>query len=278
MRANPIVTFLLWTITSCRYSLGFTLISHAHKRVQKSLTEHRLIPSGESSHDEYETLESLGDTLTQLCEKLQEEENISTETAQLSLLYTRIANLSLNRTRVGTSSILNGGRGLYASCDCRKGDLLTCYPGDALVIIPDSDKEDWTILWGDHVEEEHAIDKLMGYILHAVQDEYGVVGLPSLDQDPAYAGHFANDGASEPPVSTEALAPYVIESSERANAMHKDWMSSHMVTVATRDIKEGEEIFVTYGPEYWMEQPMFGTGDETSNSSKQPPSSGRGFG
>ena len=78
------------------------------------------------------------------------------------------------------------------------------------------------------------------------------------------------------PVAEVDLASYVIESNDLANAMHNDiGDGSHMVTVATRDIRKGEEIFVTYGPEYWMGQPSFGTRARTSTSSL---SAGRGFG
>ena len=97
------------------------------------------------------------------------------------LLYTRLSDLHLKRTRIGVSSV--AGRGIFASCDCKKGDLLTCYPGDALVVIPD--EGGWTVLWGSHVDEsssEYGIDELLGYIVH-VNDDIGVIGLESLDQE-----------------------------------------------------------------------------------------------
>jgi hypothetical protein len=236
-----------------------------------------------------ETLASLSIKLQTLVEQHPQEndeteEKEDPEIIKLSLLYTRL-NLNLNRTHVGPSTITGGtaGRGLFASCDCKEGDLLTCYPGDAFVIIPDdSIPSEWTVLWGDHVADPEAYDiidnNLLGYMVHAY-DDYGVVGLPSLAEDPAYLGHFANDGCADVPLCEADLAPYNIESDRLANAMHDDLGESHMVTTATRDISKGEEIFVTYGPEYWMEQPLFGTASPSpAEPENKPRSPGKGFG
>lgn len=88
-----------------------------------------------------------------------------------------------------------------------------------------------------------------------------------MDDDPAYYGHFANDGAgylaleicTAPSLAIEMgleerIAEYVSESEDLANAAHKPLEGGgHILTVATKDIKAGEEIMVTYGPEYWLE-------------------------
>ena len=111
------------------------------------------------------------------------------------------------------------------------------------------------------------------------------MGHPELEINSAYAGHYANDGAGhlalEKPNSQnniiaslelgldtegmnddddgeigveENIAAYVLTSIEIANAMHRsvDEEGSHIVTVATRDIQAGDEIFVTYGPDYLL--------------------------
>jgi hypothetical protein len=97
---------------------------------------------------------------------------------------------------------------------------------------------------------------LLGYVL-GVDDDHGILALPDLDQDPAYLGHFANDGGTLPTREAE-LSTYVIESDDRSNARHQGIAGdSHMVTIATRNICAGEEIFVTYGPEYWKEQSTY---------------------
>lgn len=117
----------------------------------------------------------------------------------------------------------------------------------------------------------------------SVDDSYSVMGSPALDEDPGYYGHFANDGAghlalekANSPANIEAalefgletefddddedvgmegnIIAYVLKSIEVSNAMHKTIGEDglHVATVATRDIEAGEEILVTYGPDYWV--------------------------
>lgn len=230
------------------------------------------------------------------------------------LLSSRLHLPFLSRTKVGPSNIVGAGRGLFATENIAKGEIITCYPGDALLYelpLPDNetnnmddesedelsdydeDDEDGAetiVLWGSHVpphdiwDEDKVFDgnestiPLTSYAV-SVDDHYSVMGHPSLDDDPAYYGHFANDGAGhlalEGPNSQnnllaaielgldttneeflgaeENIAAYVLKSLEVANAWHKSLGDgSHVVTVATRDIEAGEEILVTYGPDYWL--------------------------
>lgn len=228
-----------------------------------------------------------------------------------NILSTRLSNLQLNKTRIDASTIPGAGRGLFASKDIAKGEVITCYPGDALLCSSDSEddevgeidfqlndldlnsgvkydeqanfdeEEEWgfdeTIIWGSHVEEADRLDdtavfqndefviessnpSLTHYALE-VCDKYSIMGLPSLDSYPAYHGHFANDGAGHfatkkmdagTNIETE-IAAYVNQSIKSSNAKHENVDGLHMVTVATKNIKEGDEIFVTYGFDYWLE-------------------------
>lgn len=188
------------------------------------------------------------------------------------LLSSRLSGLHfLNRSEVRPSQIFGAGRGLFATEDIPKGHVITCYPGDALLVKADKYGED-ILLWGAHVEKADVWDEdavfagtessppLTSYSV-SVDECYSVLGHPSLDDNPAYYGHFANDGASIDELGLdfdeglgveENIAVYVEKSKEVRNAMHVTFRGgAHKVTVATRDIKAGEEIFVTYGPDYW---------------------------
>jgi hypothetical protein len=181
---------------------------------------------------------------------------------EITHLNSRFKDLQIRRTYVGESSIIGGGRGLFASCDCRPGELLTCYPGDALIATTGGREEKWQVQWGDHVPEEYRAvqlrDDQKACVLQAT-DGIGILGLPELDDQAAYLGHFCNDGVTSTPKCMQELAPYELESQDKANASHQDICnSSHMVTVALRAIKKGDEIFVSYGADYWMEQNGFG--------------------
>jgi hypothetical protein len=132
------------------------------------------------------------------------------------------------------------------------GDHVTS--GDLIANGIDVDAPNTT---NDSVTTKKIPDILLSYMIHAT-DDYGLLGLPvgaswNATDDTTYLGHFANDGASNIPYTLCELAPYVIESSELSNAVHKAICGCHMVTVATRDIRRGQEIFVVYGPGYWMD-------------------------
>jgi len=230
-------------------------------------------------------------------------ENVVKET----LLSTRIPDLQLqlNRTRTGPSTIDGAGRGLFATEDIAKGELITCYPGDALLceyseLEIDDEEEDGfdeedidfededyydeeadyveeVVLWGEHVdtsdrlEEDEVFDGIVDEDLPpltsyaaTVDDVYSVMGMPILDNNPAYYSHFANDGAGHIAIQTgvddaarrgieEIISSYVSESVELSNARHKPIADGlHLGTFASKDIKKGEEVMVTYGPDYWM--------------------------
>ncbi|KAL7530228.1 hypothetical protein ACHAXR_007098 [Thalassiosira sp. AJA248-18] len=182
------------------------------------------------------------------------------------LLSSRLSGLHfLNRSQVRPSQIFGAGRGLFATEDIPKGNVITCYPGDALLVKADKYGED-ILLWGTHVEKADVWDEdavfvgtessppLTSYSV-SVDECYSVLGHPSLDDNPAYYGHFANDGASIDELGLdfdeglgveENIAAYVGKSKEVRNAMHVTFRGgAHKVTVATRDIKAGEEILVT---------------------------------
>lgn len=203
---------------------------------------------------------------------------------QETLLSSRLS-LKLNRTRVAESNLPDAGRGLFATQDIGKGELITCYPGDALLceykaeIIYEEelfeDDESEVILWGDHVDANDIVEDdevfdgtdettppLVSYAA-SVNDVYSVMGMPSLDNDPAYYGHFANDGGGHIALEgvgeamglEEMLSLYVEKSMEAANARHVPLGGNgglHLGTVAIKDIKKNDEVLVTYGPEYWM--------------------------
>lgn len=212
------------------------------------------------------TLQELSNTLQNLLE---------TNHTRESLLNRRLS-LPLNRCRVGPSLVPNAGRGLFATTNCSKGDLLTCYPGDVLICFDDYDTE--SILWGDHVEESCRLDDdtlhstMSAYTLE-VTNHRSIVAMPEINDknndnydDMAYAGHFANDGAM-PPQTESQISKYVLESNEVANAMHISLLDDcHMVTIATKDIDAGNEILVTYGPDYWMDHASTTTTTITTGS------------
>jgi hypothetical protein len=246
------------------------------------------------------------------------------------LLSSRLDMPFLKSTKVGPSTIEGAGRGLFATVDINEGEVITCYPGDAVLYEMSSpssstvndendddeeeeeesydydddddedededEDEDFTdamVLWGIHVPENDRWDDdavfdgsetnipLTAYAV-SVDDQYSVMGHPELDVNPAYSGHYANDGAGhlalEKPTSEaniaaalelgldteyssdntgvggveENIVAYVLKSFEVANAKIVELGGIHVAVVATRDIQADDEIMVTYGPDHWL--------------------------
>lgn len=139
------------------------------------------------------TMESLRDLLhKKQADLLEEASNDETSDAEMSaasdrvqemLLSTRMPSLTaiLNNTRVDTSTIPNAGRGLFATRTIQANEVITCYPGDAVLTSKpsvagdfhvdgqdegshDDDDDDWveeTVTWGSHVDPSDRWDEGM---------------------------------------------------------------------------------------------------------------------
>ena len=208
------------------------------------------------------------------------------------LYRTRFENLQLDRCEARESP--QHGRGLFATRDIGEGELCTLYPGDALLLWPDDDPANRTpncelnALFGSHVSEaEQAGADLFlrkadarSYELPASKT-LSVVGDPARDDDPAYLGHFANDGASVGAGDGAARDAYEAASAAAANAAHVTLEGAHFATVATRAISAGDEILVSYGEGYWLTRSGFAYGDagkegKKKKKKKKKPSRGTG--
>ena len=138
---------------------------------------------------------------------------------------------------------------------------MTLYPSDVLCTY-DLEATARGVAWASHVPPElRDAGRLNAEWLDyevapyaPVEDAkftYSIVGLPDLDEQAAYLGHFCNDGAKPKDASGAALAVYAEASALAANARFDSLEGLHCGVVATRDIAEGEEIFVSYGAAYW---------------------------
>ena len=184
----------------------------------------------------------------------------------MNMLATRCEDLHLNRCRTGQSRLQDGGTGLFATRDIRAGELITLYPGDALLYWKDGREARSTskrvcsgVVFGAHIPMgERDADR----VTSADARQYEVcatstlscVGDPRLRDNPAYLGHFANDGAVC--AAPEAAAAYRVATVAAANADHVTLEGCHLATQALRDIASGDEILVTYGAGYWLSRLM----------------------
>ena len=194
------------------------------------------------------------------------------------LLRTRFQDLELDRCAVGKSAI--HGRGLFATRDIAPGELVTLYPGDALLSWPDGDAASRSAgceikaLFGSHVpnDEQTAEDLFVraanarAYELPTSVPSLTIVGDPARDADPSYLGHLANDGAAIVAGDEASRAAYAAASAARANADHWTLEGAHHATVATRPIAAGDEVLVSYGEGYWLSRSGFAAKDEKARA------------
>ena len=204
----------------------------------------------------------------------------------LKLLSTRLANIRLHRCQVAPSTIGGAGNGLFATRDIANEELITMYPGDAVLIAspsaatpPPSDNKTPTspvvgVMFGSHI---HGDDRIPNRVTTPEARSYemeinkytSIVADPQIGvKDPAYLGHFANDGVALDDFDAASRATYTKASVERQNAAHFVMEGAHMVTVATKPIAKGDEIFVTYGEGYWLSRSLATTSDTMDEAEK----------
>lgn len=147
------------------------------------------------------------------------------EAVRARLLRVRHAKLRLRRCTVAPSTIPGAGQGVFATRAIVAGDLLTLYPGDALIV------------WDNHthVEDRGSIRVLLGSsnstacssTTPSFADSFGtmqsadvarqyevrvsgvhsVIGDPRRCHDAAYLGHMLNDCACLVAAATAAVPP-----------------------------------------------------------------------
>ena len=156
-----------------------------------------------------------------------------TRHSKRAVLSSRIDGLRLCRAHVGGSTIEGAGNGLFASRDIAAGELITFYPGDVIESGEPAGRSEYEV----HFQ------------LGGVESVL-VIGDASLAGDAAYLGHMSNDcGRCLTPA---AMREYALTAAAHANSDHLALEGSHIATVASRQIAMGEELFVSYGPGYWL--------------------------
>jgi len=206
--------------------------------------------------------EELTSRFSEVLAYYRETKEISEDNLCLSMLRTRLPNLSLNRCFVGQSNITGAGRGLFASRDIFQGELITCFPGDALLIwnttVGDI-RKDVGVMFGKHIPQADRpgiASRILGNEARVFEMKIGmfhsIVGEPLLVEDAAYLGHMANDGAKLTETDEISRELYAKKTLEQQNAAFFGMEGCHHVTIATKKIMKNEEIYVSYGDGYWL--------------------------
>lgn len=150
------------------------------------------------------------------------------------------------------------GTGVFATRDIQAGELVTLYPADAIVeviggsmgnCVPSEKLQDFCN--GSAKKMKRVLKNQREYRFN-VTDTVGIVGFPKFDQNPAYLGHMINDGARANS-NLRSVPIYVAVTLKKMNCkFHICKATRHVAVIATRDMKKGEECFVSYGARYWV--------------------------
>ena len=113
--------------------------------------------------------------------------------AREEMLSSRLGGLSLARTRLSRDGSV-AGLGLFASRNIKEGELITCYPGDALICLEEGSSDGFVygecthdVIFGPHVPDSLANpqDCFDAWVDYGIQedDSYVVIGIPTLNSD-----------------------------------------------------------------------------------------------
>jgi hypothetical protein len=182
-----------------------------------------------------------------------------TYTPQLSLLRGRLDDLHLNRCEMRPSTIEAAGNGLFATRDILKGEMITLFPGDAILFRDGERMEASGVLFGNAGTNhpKSGATSLTGDAARAYEIRtsatHSIVGDKTMIHDSAYLGHMANDAVSLTKGDDTSRTIYSKASAEAANAAFQDVHDGcHFGLFSSRLIQKGEEIFVSYGEGYWL--------------------------
>ena len=147
------------------------------------------------------------------------------------------------------------GLGVFATRDIAVDSYVTLYPSDDIMFRPTTWKH--RAMYGGRlpasVVSAYSL-KLRGEFKQL--SLLAAVGDPMKHDNPHYLGHMMNDSVkcSNP----KAVEVYDRISSLRENCIDVPFEGLHYMA-ATRDIKAGEELFFTYGPDYWLNRSKLNT-------------------
>lgn len=140
----------------------------------------------------------------------------------------------------------NHGRGVFATRDIKKGETVTLYPAHNIATPLENGRHDITGIC--QYEYEYAVTHPKTGERHTGD---------KMKEDPFFLGHLINDFCSfvgefkeKAKGQGETMMKYLLHAETFQNVEFKAGM--HFISIkASKDIKEGEELLITYTPCYW---------------------------
>ena len=139
------------------------------------------------------------------------------------------------------STAKNGGEGLFATRDIEKGEYITTYPV-CWIVVTEGDKRSYACaekVYGEDYRDkviENYLDETCGGYSVGLFEDFTILGDPTIRKDNRLYGHMIND---------LSLTEEGYDDTKRNVAF--SFLDIH----AIKDIKEGDELSICYGKDFW---------------------------
>ena len=186
----------------------------------------------------------------------------STTPTVLQLFYEKT--LATNG-RTKESTIPQAGRGLFAARDLKAGSIVALYPvhtmginlfqGGSEWVALDSSDQDYFMAASENDLPNYSLFLLGNRVEEAKFDGTMIVDCnPNRRDLTGWLAHRINDGAMMTENSEDGILQYLEESLHKQNTAIAPWGPSPLLAAfTTRDVREGEELFMPYGLSYWLD-------------------------
>lgn len=171
------------------------------------------------------------------------------DTLRLDLMVKELFK-ELNNVEVRKSNI--HGNGVFAKKDINIDEIITFYPVDVLYL---NVGEEETVMSFSNRYKQLYNDDLIGNIKsnyrYYIDENINVIGDPIFFNNPNYLGHLINDSMNHNKTK-KSRNKYISQSQLKSNC---DLISNtpflYIAVVSNKFIKKDEELFVSYGVQYW---------------------------
>lgn len=158
------------------------------------------------------------------------------------------------------------GTGLFATQDLTKGTLVTLYRPDLTVddignafMLDEADAEHFQASPEAPGSRQYFVWP-RGVGTSAVPADcprFWVAANPTKEAAPGFLAHLANDGAAC--TGQDDIERYLVDSAELANACLLPLCIPVMGLVLSKDVRQDDELLVTYGYDAWLRTPLAAT-------------------
>ena len=159
------------------------------------------------------------------------------------------------RARIDDSKI--HGKGIFANCDIKVGEIITYYPAHFVLLKPNG---------YNFVDGKIEVIKVKSYFTQdkdpntnysfVINENLSICGDPETIDNPDFLAHMANDGMV---VKSSVFGQKQNDIYEKLSLVKNNCVievsdSSCIFLRATNDIKQGDEITTPYGYNYWVRE------------------------